>query len=82
MTANEYNLDQFIRIWQSSATLAEAAKQLGVTPRSLSVRASRWRRRGVKLKRFCSGRAPVNVTDLNLAIAKLNRIAKESASGE
>lgn len=44
--------ESFIRIWNQSATLAEAAHRCGIVPASASKRATRYRRRGIYMKRM------------------------------
>lgn len=43
---------EFIQTWQESATLAEAAQRLDTTAELASARATRYRAKGVPLKRF------------------------------
>lgn len=61
--------EQFVRIWQAADNLGEVAKKTGRGERSLSVKASDYRKRGVPLKKLYRGRAPLD-------IARLKRIAE------
>lgn len=62
--------EEFVQIWQRSGTLTEAADALGVGNQSASVRAMRYRKRGVKLKMFSRGRDSLDVEGLNRLIRK------------
>lgn len=44
--------EEFVRTWQSAASILDVATISGTTPLSAVVRASRYRARGVKLKKF------------------------------
>lgn len=73
---------EFVVVWQQSKSVAEVAKRAGLTPRSASIRASTYRKRGVLLKKFVPtliGRRPLDVAALNaLALsATLNNQKEE-----
>ena len=42
----------FVEVWQTSETLQEAADKLGMTTKTASLKASRFRKKGVPLKNF------------------------------
>lgn len=67
--------DEFVRIWQASASASEAARKAGVTAYHASFRAYFLRKRGVPLKRFAGGRRPLDVKKL----AKLAKSLQPSA---
>lgn len=50
------SIDEFIRIWRESSTLAEVAEKTGCTPRSCTVRARRLRQSYYELQPFKRGR--------------------------
>lgn len=60
--------DEFVLVFQTSKTLSEVAEVLGMRAAAVSVRASRMRKRGVKLKRF---QHPMHGASLKL----LNKLA-------
>jgi hypothetical protein len=45
---------EFVRIWQSSNSLADVAKQVNRTKNAVRVRAFRYRERGIPLKEFAA----------------------------
>ena len=47
---------EFIKFWNKAKSVAEVAKALRILPISASVRASKYRARGLKLKLFARGR--------------------------
>lgn len=47
--------EDFVEVWQATASLADLAKALGTTPRAASTRAAVLRRAGVPLKVFRRG---------------------------
>lgn len=47
---------EFIKLWNKARAVAEVAKALGILPASASVRASKLRALGRKLKQFKRGR--------------------------
>ena len=55
MSKKDISPEEFIRVWCTSESLEEVANQTGKTPKSLSVRASQYRRKGVALKKFTRG---------------------------
>lgn len=62
--------EDFVKIWQKSETIEDAAKSIGVTNRTvLSVRAAYLRKVGVKLKHMPKGRGRL------IDVEKLNKIA-------
>ena len=52
MPKARYTAEEFIKIWISSNSLSEVAEKTGYDPRTLSVRAAQYRKRGVKLPKF------------------------------
>lgn len=60
--------EEFVKVWQSSATLAEAAKRAGCTSREASVRAFNLRKAGVKLKTFSATVTRIDVEALNKVV--------------
>jgi hypothetical protein len=44
--------DQFIRIWQTSISTAEAAERLGMSYSSLTMKAHHLRKKGIHLKKY------------------------------
>lgn len=52
--------DRFVRTWQAATSVEQVAARLRILPASASVRASRLRKVGVNLKRFPSGRKPLD----------------------
>ena len=67
--------EQFIRYWQVSATLEEAAARCGTPVRHATSRAVRYRRLGIQLKKFARGRRRWDAAKL----AQLAAIAKQCA---
>ena len=67
--------EQFVVIWETSDSLAQAAARLGMPPGVASARASRYRRLGVNLKRFRGG-------GLKMDIDALRRLIREPESPE
>ncbi len=61
--------DEFIRIWNESTSLEDAAERLGVQKTSASMRASHLRKMGHPVKRFQRGR---KIRDIS-ALAELAR---------
>lgn len=43
---------QFVKLWKSSSSVSDVAKQLGILKNSATAIACRLRKEGVKLKRF------------------------------
>jgi hypothetical protein len=70
-TKKPLSAEEFIRLWQRAQSPAELARTTGYRQSTLIVRASRFRKLGVPLRRFPSGLA-------RLDIAALERIAKET----
>jgi len=50
--------ERFVVVWQKSNNVAEVAETLGMPAGIVSARASHYRSRGVKLKRFPRGKTP------------------------
>ena len=44
--------EEFVSVWQSSSSLIEVSKRLGLSKLTLSVRATRYRNAGIPLKKF------------------------------
>lgn len=61
---------EFVRIWQRGTSLQQVARDCSLTVQSASVRASKYRARGIELKRFGGER---------LDVAALNAEAKKHA---
>ena len=66
--------EEFVRAWQSSGSLAEVLRETGLRTQTACARASRYRKKGIALKRFVS-RTP---TRPPLNVAALNQIAKDA----
>jgi hypothetical protein len=49
--------EDFVRAWQSSSSIAEVVKKLGMSKSSVASRASYYRQNGVRLKRLNTGRS-------------------------
>ena len=47
--------EEFIKVWQTSSSLAEVCERLGRPPVHMSARASQYRRKGIALKSFGRG---------------------------
>jgi len=62
--------EDFIRTWQASSSLAEAADSLGMQTTSVSTRATNYRKKGIDLKKFRRGG--------RLDVALLKRVAAEA----
>lgn len=58
------NHADFVRIWQTSNTGAEAAERAGVSRNQAAVRAHRLREKGVPLKKFVPRRSGLDVVAL------------------
>jgi len=65
--------EEFVRIWQTSSSLAEIARLVGASSACASERAMNYRKRGIHLKKFNIGRAPLDVAALNEVIKKAAR---------
>lgn len=52
--------EEFVRAWQSSESTDEVAKKTGRKASACQVRASAYRKRGIKLKYFSTGRVDVD----------------------
>lgn len=59
--------ERFARLWMSSATIAEVATSLGLSPRTVRVYASELRARGVDLPRMGTHRPRLVSPDAKLA---------------
>lgn len=57
--------EQFVQVWNESASVQEASEKLNLSKNSLSVRASMLRKQGVELKYFRQ-RKTVNVGETNV----------------
>ena len=55
MSKNYVAPEEFIKIWCTSKSLEEVAQRTGQCPKTLSVRASQYRRKGVDLQKFTRG---------------------------
>jgi len=62
--------EDFVRTWQASSSLAEAADSLGMPTTSVSTRAVNYRKKGIDLKKFRRGG--------QLNVASLKKIAAEA----
>ncbi len=62
--------EEFVRAWQSSYSVAEAASKTGMDRGDARARASYLRKRGVKLKTFYRKREGVDVASLNAVVAE------------
>lgn len=63
---------QFVKIWQSSKNIKEVSKKCGGSAiGTVAARACYYRRLGVNLKKFKSGRPASSIDELNIAIQKL-----------
>lgn len=65
--------EEFVVAWQSSATLAEAAKKAGTSTRAASTRAFNMRKAGVPLQKFGDGGERIDVD----ALTKLAKKTKK-----
>ncbi len=73
--------EEFVRVWQDSRNLAEAACRAGAGKRAVSLRASNMRGLGVELKRFKEVSPRIDVAKLS-AIAKGDTDPNESKGGK
>lgn len=62
------NAEKFVKAWQSSKSAKDAAKKLGVSAFYASSRASYYRRMGVDLKKFKTGKPPLKIEELGKLI--------------
>ncbi|HJT78288.1 MAG TPA: hypothetical protein VJ739_13880 [Gemmataceae bacterium] len=67
----------FAEVWQTSASLHEAAERLGMPMSICSARASFYRRSGVQLKRMANRRPPLDVAGLNRILQELDAAGRE-----
>lgn len=66
--------EEFVKIWQSSESLSQVCQQTKQTKLNATMLASRYRRIGIKLKRFIKGRPALNIEGLNkIAISSLKK---------
>lgn len=72
---------QFVRIWQESNSNQEVACRLGVTESASSVRARRYRKKGIELKKFQGGRT-LDLTELRREALKLAVSENSQTVGE
>lgn len=56
--------EEFVKIWQSSKTIDEAAKKAKVTKIYASYKAHMLRKKGIALKKFGSGAGKLNIKEL------------------
>ena len=63
MTKIRVAADEFVKTWQSSKTVGDVSKKLGITNPVLCARAVRYRKSGIPLKKFTRG-AVLNVAAL------------------
>ena len=56
--------EEFVRLWQTSPTLADFCEKTGMKRRTASLRAAIYRRRGVPLKPFPRGLATIDAPAL------------------
>jgi transposase len=64
----ELTPEQFVRIWTKCDSIAEVAKKTGLTKSGVYNRAHKYRKLGVKLKRYVysfGGRPALNIERLN-----------------
>lgn len=47
--------EQFVKAWQESSSCKEAAEKLGLNVYNMSIRASQYRKKGIKLKYMSGG---------------------------
>lgn len=55
---------EFIKTWQTSATVSDVARKFKADPSALSVRACRYRAKGIALKQMPRGRHPYSLDSL------------------
>jgi hypothetical protein len=69
--------EDFIRTWQKAKTVGGVADALGLDPKVASIRAVRYRRSGIPLKKFPkSGRPPLDIPRLTALAKSLAKKAK------
>lgn len=56
--------EEFARIWNGAASVAEVVRRTGSTKSAVQTRAGDYRRRGIALKRFPRGRKALDVPAL------------------
>lgn len=70
------NAEEFVRLWQASKCLDDVAKKARLSKKTVTVRATSYRKRGIPLKNFKArgGRQPLD-------ISALKKIAEDSLNG-
>lgn len=68
--------EEFVTVWQTSASCEKAAKKLGITPKVASAISSQLRQRGVPLKRFNFARDLKKLSLLARSLSKTNEEAE------
>lgn len=63
--------EDFVTVWQTSASLGEVSKQSKMTPREASLRAYHLRKAGVPLKLFKVTGKPIDVAGLTALVRKI-----------
>lgn len=74
-SSNKYNVtaEQFVEVWETSATLQEAAQRLNMPPEITAARASDYRSRGIRLKLMPRAKSVIDVEKLNRKIEAMGR---------
>jgi hypothetical protein len=70
MPSSSVTREEFVRIYQSSASTREAAERLGIKPAAVFSRAKKYRDKGVRLKQMpgLRGSRTIDVDSLNALI--------------
>lgn len=78
------SMEDFVKAWETSESVAEAADKLGITKQSAGQRASTYRNKhGIPLKIMPrGGGSRINVKAANDLIAQLRGDSEQSAEGE
>jgi hypothetical protein len=76
MQRNDYGVspDDFIQAWQTSSSVDEVSKKLGMPKTNVHQRASNYRDKGIRLKKMPRKlRSEIDVVRLNEIIDKINK---------
>ena len=60
--------EEFVMVWQNAETMVEVCEALEMKAGTAQVRASTYRKKGVKLKKFAKGGKSFDVASLNALI--------------
>jgi hypothetical protein len=86
MARKKYDVDadEFCRVWQLASSADQASRELNMPKPIVLARASFYRKKGVRLKKFPRHKVRLNIGDLNEMLGKLpgGSTSPESSKGK